>query len=188
MCVGRPFFLIKSFSPATRSAFIYMPQSLCRGKEALRVQAILTGFGGSSLLQDGCISQSWMHLPPQHSSGSSSDPTLWAGNRIPEGTKTGQTHRSPHFCQASPVPTAMTTAKHSRGPYHAEVLLTQFSSPRSAWDQSSSAHCLLRRRRRWGGKKKDRLLFFLVIISWLLFRWSINQEAPALIHRSISFL
>lgn len=108
MCVGCPFFLIKSFSPATRSAFIYMPQSLCRSKKALTVQAILTGFGGSSLLQDGCISQYWMHL-----SGSKQWPALWAGNWTLEGTKTGQTHRSPHFCQASPVPAVMTTAKLS---------------------------------------------------------------------------
>lgn len=43
-----------------------------RSKEALTVQAIR--LGGSSLLQDGCISKSWMHLSPEHSPGSKQQP------------------------------------------------------------------------------------------------------------------
>lgn len=49
-----------------------------RGKEALTIQVTLTGFGGSSLLQDGCMFHAWMHLQPQHSSGSKQWPRFIA--------------------------------------------------------------------------------------------------------------
>lgn len=58
-----------------------------RGKESLTVQAILTGFGGSSLLQDGCISQSRTHLRPQHSSGSKQWPHFMGWELNPRGNK-----------------------------------------------------------------------------------------------------
>lgn len=145
-----PSFLIKSFSPVTRSAFIYMPQSLVQRPG---------GFdnpGDSQWFWWLVITARWIYLlvlkafTPTAFIWVKEMTWLYGLGTEPQREerlrRLGQTHKLLCFCQASSAPTVMTTAIHSH-----EFRISQFSTPILAWDQSSNAHCLSGRRRWWGG-------------------------------------
>lgn len=157
-----------------------------RGKEALTVPATLTGFGGSLLLQEVCIFQSWVHLAPQHSSGSKQWPhcIVWDLNpREKRLEQSGQTLKSPHFCQASPV---MIPAKHSHELHIMVRSCYIVQQPKIGTGPEQQRSLLVMEEETVGRVKKRRISLFM----WQsLSAFSVtNRETPAQIDFSTCFL